>query len=426
MQYLNIRFFQFIAFAYLTILPLNIGITGQVSLQDFIAVLFPFAFIFQKDLIKNLIRPPFVFLTGFLIISSIATLINIKSFKDIYEVAIFFYMVVIFLFFTQIKIPKRFLLYYGLAVLAAMLISCLYEFFIGSRQVYEVYSSSSLDFIAKRYFFTFKHPNMTGSFYALPVLCVIIGLREMLERANVKKLIIFTCLFGVLCFPLFMTVSKHMLITFFLIGGLFYGIRTENSYKIKMLVIGGLFVVALIFYLTVLFPFFPLSSQCPFINIKTYGMYMIHQVVYFKMMFLSFGSFIFGLGHNGVIETYPLLADKEFTLEVLSQYKWESLVSTYTTYMDAHNEYLNIGAIFGFPAVVLMFLFWLNNAFSYKDKRFYGSLILFYTVSILIVSLWDDILSKRWIWIALGILVSHACVPEGNRDREEGVLLENI
>jgi hypothetical protein len=235
---------------------------------------------------------------------------------------------------------------------------------------------------------------------------------------NQKKAAAFLGLLFVLCIPLCMTVSKHMLISMCIIvaAASFYP-AIKNSFMLKFLIFSSLFMCAVVFYATVLCPFFPVSRVFPFINVETYGMYMIHQVIYFKIIFLNVHSFFLGVGMGGILETYPMFANHDLIMSVLHQYRQENLVELFSRYMDAHNEYLNIGALFGVPAMIAMYLFWFKIPGSIDSKfAFEKKILLFYVVAIFTVSLWDDILSKRWIWISLGILLSQMY---GKPDQED-------
>lgn len=120
---------------------------------------------------------------------------------------------------------------------------------------------------------------------------------------------------------------------------------------------------------------------------------------------------------SGIVENYPRLAAHDLIMSVLHQYRQENLVEVFARYMDAHNEYLNIGAIFGVPAMFSMYLFWFKAPGSINSRcAFEKRIILFYVAAIFIVSLWDDILSKRWIWISLGILLSRMYGEPGQED----------
>ena len=393
---------------YLILLPFNIGIGGHLYLHDCVAGLFIFAFARWKEVFYSIPRMRLYYLFIFLSTASFCTLINLQNLRDLYELLVFGYVIYVFLFFSATKIPSKILLYYGLSVLICMLGYAVYQFCAGVSDIYKVYEGTPLDFIAKRYFFTFNHPNLTGSFYSLPILCLLLGGKELIGNMNLKRLIMYLGLIFVLCIPLYMTVSKHMFISMSIIAAAasFYP-AVNRSFMLKFLIFSFLALCAVLFYATVLYPVFPMGRTFPFINVTTCGMYMIHQVIYFKIIFLSVHSFFLGVGMSGIVENYPLLADHDLIMSVLRQYKQEYLFELFSRYMDAHNEYLNIGALFGVPALLSMYLFWFKAPSCINIKLpFEKRMILFYVAAIFTVSLWDDILSKRWIWISLGILLS--------------------
>ena len=411
----------FLCLTYLILLPFNINIGGHFYLHDCVAVLFIFAFAKWKEVFYSIPKSRTYYLLIFLSIASFSALINLHSLRDLYELMVFGYVIFVFLFFSATKLPSKILLYYGLSVLICMLGYAGYQFCIGVGDIYKVYEGTPLDFIAKRFFFTFNHPNLTGSFYSLPILCLLLGSKEFISNMNLKRLVMFLGLVFVLCIPLCMTVSKHMLISMFIIAAAasFYP-AINKSFICKFLIFSSLIISAILFYVTVLYPVFPLDLTFPFINVKTCGMYMIHQVIYFKIIFLSVHSFFLGVGMGGILENYPLLANHDLIMSVLQQYKQEYLFELFSRYMDAHNEYLNIGALFGVPALISMYLFWFKSTSSIGSRLpFEKRMILFYVAAIFIVSLWDDILSKRWIWISLGILLSQGYGNELSKDEKE-------
>ena len=404
--------------SYLLLLPFSIRICGPLYLHDCVAVLFIFAFAKWKEVFFSMSKARLYYLFIFLSIASFSTLINLQNLRNIYELLVFGYVIFVFSFFSATRIPSKILLYYGLSVLICMLGYEAYQFYGGVGDIYKVYKGTSLDFIAKRYFFTFNHPNLTGSFYSLPILCLLLGSKEFINNMNPKRAVMFFGLIFVLCIPLCMTVSKHMLISMFIIAAAAsFCPALKKSFILRFLMFSSLFMCVIIFYATVLCPFFPLSRSFPFINVETYGMYMIHQVIYFKIIFLNVNSFFLGVGMSGIVENYPRLADHDLIMSVLHQYRQENLVEVFARYMDAHNEYLNIGAIFGVPAMFSMYLFWFKAPGSINSRcAFEKRIILFYVAAIFIVSLWDDILSKRWIWISLGILLSRMYGEPGQED----------
>jgi len=405
-----------VALLYIALLPLNIPLKGPLFAHDLMAPFFVAIVLWRKPW-KRIFQFPDVLLVGFVSLALVATCVHLRSLNDVYELAIFAYMALLFWFFRDTRLPSRWLVRIALGTLAAFCVYALSGAMLGRRAVYGVYSGSSLGFMAKRFFFTFSHPNLVGSFYALPIICILTAATPVRGTVSPKKWLLLTTALGMLCIPLALTVSRHMLITGALLAGFAianWQLPTKCTVPAFSLGLGAIF---LLFYLMILFPFFPLRSSFPFFNHDTFGMYTIHQVVYLKMVFHDTMAFLFGLGKTGVQELYPLLADRQVAYDILAQYKQEFLTNTFVTYMDAHNEYLNLAAGFGVPAMLGCYSFWLYTARRAFGRR-EGALLVFYVASLLLVSLWDDIMSKRWIWIGLAILVQKS----GERPRETGSL----
>jgi len=161
------------------------------------------------------------------------------------------------------------------------------------------------------------------------------------------------------------------------------------------------------FYLTVLFPFFPLRLGFPFINCRTPGMYMVHQKAYLEMALLDRQAALFGLGRTAVVERYPDLVDRGLAVTVLAEYHMDELLPSFIAYMDAHCEYLNLATAFGLPALAALaaFLAMLARRAGASSLE-PGRLLLFFVAGLCMACLWDDLLSKRWIWLTLGLLAA--------------------
>ena len=406
-----------VAYAYLIILPLSIRISGQIYLQDIFAPIMGLSclFIIWKNPLE-IIKTPFVFLSIFIFTALLSTMFNYSGILDLYEISIFMYMFVLVVFFANVKLSGKFLYFYGLAVLSIMLTYCFSELFLGEAKVYKAYSSSTLDFISRRFYFTFDHPNLAGSFYALPFLCLILGAKFM-QSKNYSRIAIMAFFLLIFAIPLVLTASKHMIISIALFLGAISAsiiwpekLKTSIRYSCYIL-ISGIFVL---FLLTVFFPFFPLKTTLPFFNDSTPGMYVTHQEIYGKIMCHDWESFLFGTGKENILKIYPENASFDYIYIVLSQYKQEFLTALYARYMDAHNEYLNLGASFGAISVVFMYLFWFSAPLGLKrDSIFKKNIFVFFVVSVFMVSFWDDILSKRWIWIMAGILMADGFTNNG-------------
>jgi hypothetical protein len=402
---------------YLIALPLNIELRQPVFAHDLLAAAF-LVFILVNRSYRDMLNEKGRLLSAFLLLIVLTTALNAKGAPDIYELGIFFYMAVLFLFFSQGAIPLKYLFCYGAAALVAMAIYATVQYAAGAHDVYNVYADTILDAISRRFFFTFSHPNLTGSFYALPVACVFAGWRSVSPEENPRKDVLFLVSVALLCIPLALTVSRHMLITVALgLGflGSMTALRGSRTWRIGSWT--ALVLIFLLFCLTFIYPFFPLKKTFPYFNANTYGMYIIHHVIYFKMIFMNSWSFLLGLGRSGVIKFYPVLADWDSAYSILAQYRQEFLTERFTTYMDAHNEYLNIGTAFGVPAAICVYAFWFLKGRRADRSRTAGMLLAFFAASIFMVSFWDDILSKRWIWITLGILAT--CSADRDNKEEE-------
>jgi len=412
------RLLQFAALAYLVLLPLNVPLWGPLFLHDALAPAFGLALLGGGRL-RRFLRPPGALLTAFLGLALLATLWRLRGLGDLYEPAIFVYMAVLFGFFRSVRIERRWLLRWALATLLVFCGFAAGEALLGVRDSYATYEGTTLDFIAERFFFTFSHPNLVGSFYVLPVLCLLLPQVGRTEAFGRRDWALRGLVLTALCAPLALTVSRHMLLSFALV--LAFAVHAAPASRRKLavaLACAALFAVFALFYVTIVFPFFPLRRAFPFFNHDTLGMYMIHQKIYFRMPFQDLGAFLAGLGRSGVRAVYPTLADWDSAYAVLAQYKQESLTQTYVTYMDAHNEYLNLAATFGVPAMLCCAAFWVAIVRSVKRSAPARTLLVFYVAAVAMVAFWDDILSKRWIWAALGILVNQA--DGSDRQQQDG------
>lgn len=119
-------------------------------------------------------------------------------------------------------------------------------------------------------------------------------------------------------------------------------------------------------------------------------------------------SFLVGIGRTAVIELYPTFASPDQMREILESYRLTRLSEAFSTYHDAHNEFLNLATSFGMPAMALCFAFWVCSARARGLRTGHAVLLRYFVAGVLMISVWDDILSKRWIWVTLGILFTNA------------------
>ncbi len=369
---------------------------------------------------------PEVLLFGFGGLALVATCFHFGGMEDVFELGIVAYMLVLYRFFRHTRLPVRWLQRIAFFTLAVFCLYASAEAVLDRRAVYDVYTGSSLGFMSRRFFFRFAHPNLLGSYYALPVICVLVANAGRVGTWSVRRWALAALGMGMLCAPLALTVSRHMLLTGALLAGFAvaeWRVSPKLSVPVWIAVLGGIFAG---FYLMILFPFFPLRDSFPFFNHETWGMYTIHQKIYLDIVFRDPRAFLAGVGKTGVRELYPLLADWESAYRILAQYKQEFLTESFVTYMDAHNEYLNLATVFGVPAMLACYGFWGGLARQAGWRRAAAPL-LFYIFALFLVSLWDDIMSKRWIWIGLAILVRETlgdgpapCAAPDASARDEG------
>jgi hypothetical protein len=203
-----------------------------------------------------------------------------------------------------------------------------------------------------------------------------------------------------------------MLLTIAVIFGWFLSHPQLPYRKVAIpLVIVAFCSIFVILYLTVIFPFFPLKNSFPYINADSYGMYMMNHIIYFRIVVDDAWSFFLGLGKSNVVERFGEFVDIAEMTQILGQYNMAETVTTRSIYHDSHNEYLNLITNFGVVTTILLYFGIVTSPrlvnFSLNNRGIFIMLV-FLVIAILCVSLWRDILSKRWIWITLAILVSSA------------------
>lgn len=399
------RLFALAAWFYLICLPLAIPLYGPLFLHDLAAPVFVAAVVVRKEW-RSYLRFPDLLLPVFLALAGLATLVHGPGGQNLYRLAVVGYMALVYAFFVGEPLRRRHLGGYGLAVLGAMWILAAWQVMRGSMANVGVYEQSTLDFLVRRFSFTFPNPNLAGSFYVLPVACLLLGIAGRGRRLEARELVLGLLALAFLLVPLGLTMSKHMLLSGAVIAGAVVVERGRES-GWRWLGLAAVLGVFVLFYLTVLFPFFPLQSRFPFFNHATWGMYTIHQGIYWRVLTGSFSSLLLGVGPEAMRELYPLRVDPEHVQAVLAQYEQTALAESFSGYMDAHNEFLSSGTAFGLPALAALLGFWISRA-AVAVRRHRDELVLFFVVGLLCCCMWDDLASKRWIWLSLALLVGSA------------------
>lgn len=399
------RVFSAAAWFYLICLPLAIPLRGPLYLHDLAAPVLLAAVAARRDW-RAYLRFPDLLLPVFLVLAGVATLVHGPGGWNLYRLAVVGYLALVYVFFAGQSLPRRYLAWYGLAVLGAMWFAAAWQVMRGTMATVGVYEQSTLEFLVQRFSFTFPNPNLAGSFYVLPVACLLLGVAGRGRRLEGREMFLGLLALAVLLVPLGLTVSKHMLLSFAVIAGAVVVERGRQA-GWRWLGLAAVLAVFALFYLTVLFPFFPLPPRFPFFNHATWGMYTIHQDIYWRILTGSLSSLLLGVGPAAMRDLYPLHVDIEHIQAVLAQYEKVALAESFSTYMDAHNEYLSTGTAFGLPALAALLGFWISRALV-GFRRHRDELVLFFVVGLLGCCLWDDLASKRWIWLTLALLAGSA------------------
>lgn len=408
------RLYTGAAWLYLALLPCQLPLGGPLYVHDLLAPLFLGA-VLQRGDGRRWLRFPDACLTGFGACCVLATLTRPLAGPDLYELGVFGYVGLLYAFFSRTSLSPRGLWRYAVAVAAALWLVGLVQAISGPHGAPSVYAGTTLGFLARRYGFTFGNPNLLGSFCALPVACALLSLFQPDARAGEgtpappRRLLAVAGLLLALGVPLLLSASRHLLLSAALVlAGLLALTPSPHRFLARCAAGLALALAFALFYLTVLIPVFPLQAQPPFVNCRTPGMYMTHQGAYLRLVFRDAWSPLVGLGRAAVRQHYPEAVDPVLTRRVLAEYHMEDLTPSFLAYMDAHNEYLNLASAFGIPAALALYAFLCGLARrAWRDRGGpVGELLAFFVVGLCLASLWDDLLSKRWVWITLGLLAA--------------------
>lgn len=406
------KYCPYLGFIYISLIPFNVNISGQMFVHDLLAPFMVFCIVpafFQNQTI--LLRPPFIFFLGFLLVTALLSFLHYQTYLDIYEYSIYAYMIILFLFFFIYPPTNIQLRVYGVVVILSLLVN-FFSVFIPNPPIQSSnnpFENSTLSFVTKRFFFPLGQPNMVGSFFVLPITCFLLGFNERLRELSSGRLLFFVAALSFCCLPLLFTVSKDMLLSLAVMGGwLFAHPKLPCRPLSKPLLVAGLLSIFFVFYLTVIFPFFPMQRTFPYINTNTFGMYMIDQGIYLRIVLSDTVTFLIGAGKSTAKEMIPMFVDVGKIYDILLQYNMQWTLDGRLHYRDAHNEYLNLTANFGVIAALLLYLGIMTTPSLIKVgscKKTILITVVFFLLALLLVSLWRDILSKRWVWITLGIMI---------------------
>ena len=409
---------------YLLLIFFAIPCIPPLLAQDFLAPLLAAYVFWHWRQAKQILRENGYTLPAFLLLALVASLYHASHGSGgFYDFAVFAYMALLYVFFRMLPIENHILPKIGiiqlLILLAAFCLGVLALFFPvlpgKSLFYFDPYSGSrGLTLLSVRYQFLFSNPNLLGSFYILPIALAQPWLAQKFRSCRTAKhvLLLLFCI-GLCLLPLVSTASKHALMTLAILSGTALEAWPEKRKLLQSALITALSLFAILCLLTVLWPVFPVSGKFPYLNFRHQGNYTIHQEIYLKMLLSDKTNLLTGLGSNGIRHQYPLHADREKITAIMEQYQSPHWIEPFCTYMDPHHEYLNLTVLFGMPAMLCCFAFWLAHL---KSRQ---RIIVLFVPAVLFCCLWDDLLSKRWLWITLAILItqvrpkntSDACHP---------------
>ncbi|MBR4675120.1 MAG: hypothetical protein IKP00_11705 [Victivallales bacterium] len=353
------------------------------------------------------------FLLQYLVFSLVLTLLHIvgnglQAVHELYEWGVFCYMGILFLFFSRLKLEAKYLALCGAVLVGLILLAFVFAmiapfahfptwFCFTSPQM----ETTAMSLLSRRFAFLQGNPNLFGTFYPLPfaMMTPFVFTHDWTQYPLRKRLLLLP-LTGIIMLPLLSSASKHGLLTLAILLSWMipvFKLPQKPTLAVNLLVILG---IAAVFEITVLFVTFPTSSHFPYINTDC-GMYRLHQGTYARMISNSrLSGIIIGIGATEAEQEYKNHVDVDSVKKTLEQYNAMASYENFITFMDPHNEYLNQLVLFGPLALILLLLFWLSLA---KESP-YPAVAMCFVVALLTCCLWDDLLSKRCIWVTGALL----------------------
>ena len=363
--------------------------------------------------------PP-TLLMAYLATALLTTAIHLHcTFSEYYEWLVFAFVAFLYHFYSSFLCSRKTLAVCGCAIILAVLAAFIYEilasiwglqshFCFVSKQM----ESTEMAFLSSRFAFTFDNPNSFACFYMLPLAMVTpFVYRHDWERHSIWQRMFYFPICLILLLPLFSSASKHGLMPLAILASWIKPLFAIDRKWLAKLLLAGVLLVAATFEATVLYTFFPLQSRFPFINNQP-GMYSVHQGTYAKIIKGHPLALPFGLGITKTKEEYPKFADHDLAKSVLERYNAMPSYENFITFMDAHNEYLNQMVLFGTVPFIILLAFLVRQA---RNADLFG---LLFMTALLCCCLWDDLLSKRPVWLALAIM-TNCTAPTGQSKQED-------
>lgn len=397
-----------ITLSYIALLFLNIPLCGPFFAADLLAPAIAIMLL-ERRVFLALQRPPYPALLAFLAIAAIATLCHAISTggDNGYNLAVFLYLAGLFVFVRENPLPRELLARYGATLCALILLAWLAELTVsiaceqgslGFSYTNPQMDGTAMSFLARRFAFTFKNPNALGAFYVLPVTMLLYGLAPKARHFTTRQWLLCLLCLGLCLLPLVHSFSKHAVLTGAVMLAFLADACRPRRPRLSRCAWLPIIAVGLICTATVVWVVFPLKPQWPFIN-TTSGMYTIHQVIYAKIVTSSAKGFLLGHSPGEIARLYPQLADHDAIRNTLEHYNAVAIHESFAIFMDPHQEYLNILSLFGVGALVAMIAFWMGCGIKASTMTRY------FLIALAFCCLWDDLLSKRWLWLTAAILL---------------------
>ncbi|MGN0867300.1 MAG: hypothetical protein ACI4SG_06470 [Oligosphaeraceae bacterium] len=414
------------AMAFLASLFLPFPPGGKVLLSELFAPLMLWQCWRQRKRLGELCRHEFPCLVFAALWMLLATVDHyLRGCGSLYDLAVFAYMGLIFLFLRLTPLPSPRASFRCGAVLLAILWAgwaltkilsvqgtCLEGLLYFDRH----FAALEPNALVTRYQFLFPNPNLLGGAYILPVLFCLPWLSSWFAAASPGKRAACVAA-GLLAFlPLLATASKMSVMTLGLLtGGLAMSLPSRRRLAASLalavtLAFGTLCLV------TVFFRTYPAIRQSPWVDFHQRGNYSVHQEIYGRI-FLESSWREKLLGHDAarLRALYPRHAREDRIREILKPYGFEGETELYATFMDPHCEYLNLLSFFGIPALLAVTAYLLRLAARGARAADYSLALL--ALGVLFAFFWEDVASKRFLWAALGIAAARLprpAEPPGN------------
>lgn len=335
-----------------------------------------------------------------------------------YNFAILVYMAAVFCFFRVTRLPRaRICCGVGIALLTAVFLgwACsrggVPECPLLRRLVFvdPHMDASNPGLLSLRFQWFFTNPNLFGSAFIIPAA---LALRDASGRlTSVRRVILAALLALVFSLPLLASASKHLLMTFALIAGTLAAAPVLSRFKPAAAAYAAVVLLGCLAFLTVCFRSYPAVSSAPYIDFSHRGSYTTHQQVYARIITREgVRGALFGHSEDELRELYPRHADQEQIRAVLEPYGAAGLAPAFASFMDPHNEYLNLASLFGVPVMLFAVAFMGHLGLMALKRKDWPAALWF--AALFFCCLWDDLGSKRWIWAMSGMLTQQMTARE--------------